>query len=142
MAALAVSFGLPFRETLDFALFLKNKKSFYPNHPYVQCLSDLNVSWFCQHFCIFVGCVRSVPNHFVWLWPMSKHSVCVWCGGDFSSVYLLDLLYFVYSVQVPLWVLKIMVMMFSNVEKMGFFKFNFSLCAFVMTVFNCAFFVS
>lgn len=55
MAALAVSFGLQFREAFDIA-HLKKKKSLYENHhPRAQSLSDLNVSWSCQYLLYFYG---------------------------------------------------------------------------------------
>lgn len=127
MAALAVSFGLQFREAFDIAHLKKKKKSLYENHhPRVQSLSDLNVSWSCQHLLYFYGicditCFPTILSDCD-QWANVLH---VWYGDDFRSVYLLDVVHFVYSVQVPLRILKIMLVMFSNMEKWSRLQISF-----------------
>lgn len=126
MAALAVSFGLQFREAFDIA-HLKKKI----------------IVWKSSSTCtkpFWSECFLVLPISFVFLWDLWYQfcfpnilSDCdqwanvlhVWYGDDFRSVCLLDLVHFVYSVQVPLQILKIMLVMFSNVEKWSRLQISF-----------------
>lgn len=129
MTALAVSFGLQFRENLDFALFKRTEESFYPNHPCVWSLSNLNVSWVCQHVCIlwdFWDCwcclvMLSGCDQWATVRVISEKSVFQTWSLLLCASAIMNIENYVGDA-------------FKHWKDGVIFKFHFSLCASVMTV--------
>lgn len=82
--------------------FLKTEKLVYLNHPCVRSLSNQNVSWFCQHFCILwkfwdwwsypvvlLDCDQWAEVLYVW-WlqkcPSSRLGLVLLCGSAIINI--------------------------------------------------------